>query len=104
MELTMELKENSMVGVGATIPIKSIKACVVYDLANGQIHHEHRVVTLDGGCEPTESEMAADALRFISDRHQPQKGNLDVLHVHYGSMEQGKRYRVDIQKKALIVE
>ena len=34
---------------GATVPVQSIKACVVYDPSDGRIHHEHRVLTLTGG-------------------------------------------------------
>ena len=37
-----------MTGSGATVPVQSIKACVVYDSTTGQIHHQHHVLTLVG--------------------------------------------------------
>jgi hypothetical protein len=89
--------------VGSTLPVHSIKLCVVYD-ANGRIHHQHRVLTLVGGREPGEDEIAKDALRAAANRHKPPTGSLHVLHVLHDAMEQGKRYRVDVQKKVLAVE
>jgi hypothetical protein len=89
---------------GATVPVHSIKACVVYDATNGQIHHHHRVLTLVGGREPAEEEIAKDALRALSNRRKPPSGKLHVLHVAHDALEQGKRYRVDHAKQALIPE
>ena len=77
---------------------------MVYDSSSGRIHHEHRVLTLIGGREPTESEIAADALRAVGKRRQPPAGTLEVLHVHHGAIERDKRYRVDVRRKELIVE
>jgi hypothetical protein len=88
---------------GATIPVQSMKACVVYDSTSGQIHHHHRVLTLVGGREPTEDQIAADSLRAIRNRRNPPSGALHVLHVHHDAMEPGKRYRVDPVKKALVL-
>jgi hypothetical protein len=93
-----------MNNVGATVPVQSIKACVVYNSSSGQIYHEHRVLTLGGGREPAESEIAADALRAIGKRRQPPGGALGVLHIHHLAMERGKRYRVDVTEKELVVE
>jgi hypothetical protein len=87
----------------STVPVKSIKACVVYNPANGQIHHHHSVLTLVGGLEPEEHEMANDALRFIKDRARPlPKGELQVLHINHDAMEPNKRYRVDHKKRVLV--
>jgi hypothetical protein len=89
---------------GATIPIHSIKACVVYDAASGQIHHRHHVLTLVGGREPAAHEIAADALRAIRNLPKSPGGLLDVLHVYHDAMEPGKRYRVDPHTKALALQ
>jgi hypothetical protein len=89
---------------GATVPIQSIKACVVYDPASGKIHHEHRVLTLVGGREPSESEIAEAALKGLANRRHPPKGDFQVLHVDHAAMEHGKRYRVDVKTKALVID
>ncbi|MGB8966300.1 MAG: hypothetical protein WCB99_11725 [Candidatus Cybelea sp.] len=89
---------------GATVPVQSIKACVVYDPATGAIHHEHRVLTLAGGREPTESEIAEAALKGLANRRRPPKGEFQVLHVNPAAMESGKRYRVDVKAKALVTD
>jgi hypothetical protein len=89
---------------GATVPVQSTKACVVYDSSNGRIYHEHQVLTLSGGREPSDSEIAADALRAVGRRRQPPGGALEVLHVPHGTLERGKRYRVDAHRKELVVD
>jgi hypothetical protein len=88
---------------GATIPVKSKKACVTYDSSNGRIHHHHYVLTLVGGREPTEDEIAVDAIRIVAKRRNPPGGELRVLHVHHEALEPGKQYRVDLHKKTLAV-
>lgn len=101
----MELMEVfPMNQVGATIPLQSVKLCVVYDPSDGRIYHHHRVLTLVGGREPTESEVKADALRAVGKRRRPPSGRLEVLHVSHETVEMGKRYRVDISTKALVVD
>jgi hypothetical protein len=89
----------------ATVPVLSVKVCLVYDSTSGRIHHHHRVLTLVGGREPAEDEIAADALRAVSNRRNPLSGrHLHVLHVQHDAMEPGKRYRVDVRRKALVLE
>jgi hypothetical protein len=88
---------------GATIPIQSIKACVVYDATSGLIRHCHRVLTLAGGREPAEGEIAADALRAMNNLPNPPSGVHHVLHVHHDAIEPGKRYRVDLPTKTLVL-
>ena len=93
-----------MTGSGATVPVQSIKACVVYDSTTGQIHHQHHVLTLVGGREPAEDEIARDALQVVKSRHDPPKGSLQVLHVRHDAMEKEKKYRVDVNKKELALD
>jgi hypothetical protein len=93
-----------MNNAGATLPVQSMKACVVYDSANGQIHHHHRVLTLVGGREPREEEIEADAIRAARHLHNQSTNVLHVLHVDHTTMESGKRYRVDLHRKALVLQ
>ena len=93
-----------MTGSGATVPVRSIKSCVVYDSTTGQIHHQHHVLTLVGGREPAEDEIARDALQAVKSRHDPPKGSLQVLHVRHDAMEKEKKYRVDVNKKELALD
>lgn len=89
---------------GATVPIQSIKACVVYDSRSGQIHHRHAVLTLVGGRQPTEDEIAADALRATKNRRNPPEGDLHVLHVDHDAVKSGKRQRVDLDRRRLVAD
>jgi hypothetical protein len=90
---------------GATVPVRSIKACVVYDTTSGQIHHQHRVLTLEGGDEPGESDMERDALARVEARKSGHPGGtLAVLHLTHDAMPPGRRYRVDVTKKVLVAE
>jgi len=82
--------------------IRSKKSCVVYDAASGRIHHLHDVITFEGGREPAEEQIAADALRVVAGLARPPKGELHVLHIVHESMERGKRYRVDVGRKELV--
>jgi alpha-ketoglutarate-dependent taurine dioxygenase len=87
---------------GATLPIHSLKACVVYDTATGRIHHIHRVMTLEGGREPSTETIAEDALRALRSLPNPPDGALDILHVHHDAIEPNKRYRVNLRSKTLV--
>jgi len=93
-----------MMQTGSTLPIQSIKSCVVYDAESGRIFHHHRVLTLMGGREPGQEEIARDALHAARNRRNPPRGSLQVLQVHHEAMEPGRRYRVDVQKRALLAE
>jgi hypothetical protein len=88
--------------IGATVPILSIKTCVVYDEASGRIHHHHSVLTLVGGREPSEEEIAKDALRALSHQQRATAPKMRVLHVAHNELARDKRYRVNHAEKALI--
>jgi hypothetical protein len=87
---------------GATIPIQSMHACVVYETSSGRIRHIHRVMTLQGGREPGREKIAEDALRALRSMPNPTDEDLDVLHVHHDALEPNKRYRVDLRTNALV--
>jgi hypothetical protein len=92
-----------MTYTGSTAPIHSKKVCVVYDATSGQIRHRHAVTTFVGGREPTEAQIEADALHVLLSLPNPPGGVLHVLHVPHDAMQPGKRYRVDTNKKQLVV-
>lgn len=98
------IKGSAANPAGATVPVKSVKACVVYDAASGRIYHHHRVLTLEGGREPDEKEIAQDARDAAARRHAPPGGGFEVLHIHHEAIEPGKRYRVNAAAKALVAE
>jgi hypothetical protein len=91
-------------GSGATLPVQSIKACVVYDTSDGRIHHQHRVLTLQGGREPAEAEMAADALRHLGTAYASRRAALAILHVQHDALNPASHYRVDPQRKVLVAD
>jgi hypothetical protein len=91
-----------MVEHGATVPIQSMKACVIYDMDSGEIHHRHSAITLVGGREPTEEEIAAEARRALKNRRDQPVSDLEVLHVDYELLKADKRYRVDLESKTLV--
>ena len=94
----------AMKNFGSTLPVHSIKVCVVYAADSGKIHHLHSVLTLVGGEEPTPDEMAKEALRSLSNRRKPPGGELHVLHVPHDALESETGYRVDHAKQVLVPE
>lgn len=96
--VTMQMHNNA----GATVAIRSIKACVIYDEASGAIRHHHRVLTLDGGHEPTQQEMADQALEAFRKHGNATAAKLGVLHVGADEFEPGKQYRVDHGTQTLV--
>jgi hypothetical protein len=95
---------KSFTGSGSTLPVHSIKACVVYDTSDGRIYHQHRVLTLKGGYEPQDDEMAADALRFLGPRHEAKRATLGILNIHHEAMTPGRRFRVHPERKELLAD
>ena len=77
---------------------------VVYDAVTGQIQHLHRVVTFVGGREPSEDEIAADALRAVSKLRRPHQGDRHALHLDTDTLEPNRKYRVDPATKVLVTD
>lgn len=84
------------------MPVRSNKLCVVYDPESGRMHHLHRVVTFEGGSEPSPEQIAADALKAFHGLHAGRHGKFETLHVDHDAIEPGKKYRVDVQTKRLV--
>lgn len=81
----------------------SERLCVVYDVGSGGIRHTHRVVTFEGGTEPSLDEIATDARSFAARRARPDD-SLDVLHVEAHAVEFGRTYKVDGETRRLVAQ
>jgi hypothetical protein len=88
---------------GGTLPVKSSKACVVYDADTGQIHHIHGVITLVGGREATEHESEARAMALLEAKGRKTSA-LQALHVAGDAIEPHRRYAVEPKTRQLIVK
>ena len=86
---------------GTATAVSSERLCLVYDPVSGEILHTHRVVTFEGGTEPSEDEIAHSAI-LLAQRRAGAGQRLEALHVERGALEPGRRYRVDHTRKALI--
>lgn len=88
---------------GEVAAVASERLCVVYDTATGEICHTHRVVTLEEGQEPSEEQIAQDAILMAQRQMDsaPAPG-LSVLHVEPDALKPGRRYSVDQQTKVLV--
>ena len=86
---------------GEAVAVSSERLCVVYERSSGEIVHTHRVVTLEGGREPDEDEMAAYAVSLASRRRGSEDG-LETLHVASDALQPGRRYRVEHEHKRLV--
>lgn len=88
---------------GGTIPVKSSRACVVYDADTGHVRHIHQVVTLEGGREPTEPEIEAHAMQ-LAQRKEGRAGKFKALHVPSESVQPHQLYAVDLKTRALVAK
>lgn len=80
--------------------IRSLKCCVLFDPADGVIHHVHRVVTMEGAQETSESELEARTLH-LAKRKGLDTGRLQVLHVDPAVLARG-HHRVDPATRTLV--
>ncbi len=73
----------------------------MYDVATGEIRHTHRVVTFEGGTDPSEEQIAEQAIALA--RKRIASGPvLAALHVEPHEYKLGSRYAVDHERKALV--
>jgi hypothetical protein len=87
---------------GGTAVVQSVKACVAYDSKSGRVHRIHRVVTLEGGREPSEEEIEEHVLGMLRRRGFDADG-LDVLHISHDAIEPRTLYSVDPEARSLTV-
>jgi hypothetical protein len=90
---------NNVEGGGSVEAVSEIST-VLYD-RTGAIKHIHHNVTLRGGHELTEDEMAAAATDVLRRQQRPVDG-LQAIHVPTSTLEPRKRYRVDTQKRIVV--
>jgi hypothetical protein len=78
---------------------------VVYDKGTGRIHHIHQVINLPGAEVQSREQMEQKALSYVPS-HEKEKvtAGLAVLSVLPDEMKRGKSYRVDHEKRSLIIE
>lgn len=88
---------------GGTVGVKSVKVCVAYDPENGRVHRIHRVITLDGGKEPSDREIEAHVLGSLA-KHGLKAEDLRVLHVAHDAVKPRTLYTVDTSSKSLLVK
>ena len=88
---------------GGTIPVKSSRACVVYDARNGHVHHIHQVVTFEGGHEPNESLIEAHAIE-LAERRMPRAAKLKALHVASDKVHPHQFYAVNLKTHSLVTK
>jgi hypothetical protein len=89
---------------GATEP-ESEYMFVVYDKGTGRIHHIHQVTNLPGAEVRGREQMEQTALSYVSSHVKEQvTAGLDVLSVLPHQLERGKFYRVDDERRVLVME
>jgi len=86
---------------GGSVPVHSVKSCVVYDEVSGEIHHVHHVVTLEGGRESTDAEIEAFAISRAR-VHIPDSKGVRALHVAADALQPGELYAVDPKNRGLV--
>ena len=85
---------------GGTVPVKSSRTCIVYDGETGRVHHIHEVVTLEGGREPGEAQIEADAMEIVN-RKGKNVAKLRTLHLPTEKVPEGGLLTVDLKTKTL---
>ena len=89
-------------GLGTTgnVGVSSARCCVLFDPADGNIHHIHRVVTMRGAKETSEREMEARILHLAKERGLD-TNRLQLLHVDPEAIAHGTGYAVDPKTRKL---
>lgn len=80
--------------------VKSVSCCLLFDPQGGQIHHVHRVVTMEGAPDTSQAEVEAQTLRVAKNLGLDVK-RLQVLHVGANEFSERARYSVDPAKRTL---
>jgi hypothetical protein len=80
--------------------VKSVSCCLLFDPRGGEIHHVHRVVTMEGAPDTSQAELEAKTLRVAKNLGLDTK-RLQVLHVEANEFAERARYSVDPLKRTL---
>ena len=84
-----------------TAKVLSVKCCVLFDSETGAIQHVHRVVTMEGVAEKSDSEIEMRALKLAKDHGIIMK-KVQVAHVNSKAFATRARYKIDTKTKALM--
>jgi hypothetical protein len=80
--------------------VKSVKSCILYDPANGEIQHVHRIVTMENAYEATTKDLEERTLE-LSSKHGINNSSMRLLHIDEKMIESGKKYKVDVGNQRL---
>lgn len=80
--------------------VKSVSCCLLFDPQGGEIHHVHRIVTMEGAPDTSTAELEAQTLRIAKNLGLDTK-RLHVLHVEANEFSERARYSVDPAKRTL---
>ncbi|GAS87417.1 hypothetical protein [Mycolicibacterium brisbanense] len=80
--------------------VQSVSCCLLFDPQGGEIHHVHRVVTMEGAPDTSQAELEAQTLRAAQNLGLDTK-RLQVLHVGANEFSERARYSVDPAKRTL---
>jgi hypothetical protein len=95
-----EKKEMSNFQTTGNSKVKSVKCCILYDPANGEIYHVHRIVTMDNAYETTTKDLEERTLKLASE-HGINITSMKLLHIDERMIESGKKYKVDVNNQRL---
>ena len=87
---------------GGTVPVKSSRACVVYDAGNGHEHRIRQVVAFEGRMEPFESQIKAHALQLANATRQATRPK--TLDVASDEVHPYQLYAVDLKTNTLVAK
>jgi hypothetical protein len=94
--------------------VRSVKACVVFDSASGEIQHTHQVVTIEGAEETSDDEVTRRALSLARERLESGiplpgeqavravEGELEALQVDPSQLDVARPQRVDLATRSLV--
>jgi hypothetical protein len=81
--------------------VKTVRCCVLFDPADGNIHHVHRVVTMEGALDTSEKQMATRTLQLAKDKGLD-TNRLQLLHVDPAALATRGRYKVDLKTRSIV--
>jgi hypothetical protein len=111
----MESEAGVFDKVGSTdYAVRSVKACVVFDSATGEVQHVHQVVTMEGAEETPDDDVMLRALSLARERLESGialpgeqavravEGKLEALQVDPSQLDIARPHRVDLQTRSLV--
>jgi len=75
---------------------------VLYDAKDGEIQHVHTVITMTGADASTPAQVEKRAFELAKQRLGANAAKLKALHIDSSALEAGRRFRVDVKRRALV--